>query len=539
MAAQRSSSSATLDEVITAYLQTAEEGQVPDHRELLQRYPQYADALGQFLETDLKIRQSTFGWQQQPEDPDLLQNGLPMETLGQYELLEEVARGGMGVVYKARQTQLNRTVALKMILTGQLAHETEIQRFRTEAAAAAGLEHPGIVPILEIAEEEGFHYYTMSFVEGESLAQRLERAPLPHEQAASFMQKVSTAIAYAHQHRVLHRDLKPANILIDGDGHPKITDFGLAKSLDGEHDLTATGEILGTLQFMAPEQAAARHDQVAETADVYSLGAILYCCLTGNPVFTSTSHIELLLQVLEQEPTSLRRLVPKVPTDLEAICLRCLEKDPKRRYQTAQELVEDLDRYLAREPIQATARSFQNRARRWIRQKPLLAAHVGALLLVELCRHSYLIGRSGERFSWDHFQYSFIFGGWIAACFFLQWLYDRHQYRDVARYLWSAGDVALVTICLKMMDDPIATLLGAFSLLIVVAGLFMRVRLVWFVTATCVLALLLLLPTRPDEVQQPLPVALMLIVLLITIAGIVSFQVRRLRTLSQIYERNR
>ena len=529
----------TLDEVIAAYLLAAEGGQIPDHGDLLQRYPQYAEALGQFLESDLKMRQSTFGWPRRQADTGLSDNAPPMDTLGNYQLLEEVARGGMGIVYKARQTQLNRTVALKMILTGQLAHETEIQRFHTEAAAAAGLEHPGIVPILEIDQQDGFHYYTMSFVEGESLAQRLERGPLPHQEAAILMQKVCAAVSYAHQHRILHRDLKPGNILIDQDGQPKITDFGLAKSLDGEQDLTTTGEILGTLQFMAPEQAAARHDEVAETADVYSLGAILYCCLTGNPVFSSTSHIELLLQVLEQEPTELRRLVPKVPADLEAICLRCLEKDPKRRYQTAQEMVQDLDRYLAREPILATAGSYQNRIRRWIRQKPLLAAHVGGLLLAELCRHSYLIDKNVEQLSWNHFQFSLILGGWMVACFAFQWMHNRQRYRDTARYLWSAADVAMVTICLNMMDDPIATLLMAYALLIVVAGLFMRVQLVWFVTTICVLSLLLLLRTRPEEVEQPLPVALMLIGLLLTIAGIISFQVRRLRTLSQIYERNR
>ena len=539
MAPQIPFPSPTIDEIIADYLQAAETGHIPDQRALLARYPEHAEALALFLETDLKLRQPTVDWTLQTGARERPQTAPPIKTLGQYELLEEVARGGMGIVYKARQTRLNRTVALKMILTGQLAHETEVRRFRAEAEAAAGLEHPGIVPILEIADEEGYHYYTMSYIDGESLAERLARDSLPPDEAAVLMHKVASAVAYAHRQRVLHRDLKPANILIDPNGEPKITDFGLAKSLDGDHDLTATGEILGTLQFMAPEQAAAQHDQVAETADVYSLGAILFRCLTGNPVFAATSHVDLLLQVLEGEPISPRRLAPAVPAELEAICLRCLEKDPKQRYPTAQELTDDLARFLSGEPILATAGTFRNRARRWIRQKPLLAAHIGALLLVELFRITYFFGNDTARDASTHFRFSFLFAGWIAGCFAFQRLHDQPRRRDTARYLWSAADVAMLTTCLYLVDNSIAMLLASFLLLVVSAGLFMRVRLVWFVTANCVLALLLLLWTRPGDERTPLHLQAIFIAVLLAIAAIVGFQVRRMRTLSQIYERNR
>ena len=270
---------------------------------------------------------------------------------GDYEIIREVARGGMGVVFLANQMSLNRKVALKMILGGQLADESEVRRFHTEAEAAAHLDHPGIVPIFEVGQHEGQHYYSMGFVDGESLAHRLAGGPLPSREAAAILASVAEAIDYAHRRGVIHRDLKPSNILIDAGGHPRLTDFGLAKKVEGNSDLTASGQIMGTPSYMPPEQAGGRRGAVGPAADIYALGATLYCAVTGRPPFQAASPIDTLLQVIADEPVPPRRLNATVDRDIETICLKCLKKDPARRYASAAELAEDLRRYLAGEPI--------------------------------------------------------------------------------------------------------------------------------------------------------------------------------------------
>lgn len=272
---------------------------------------------------------------------------------GDYELLEEIARGGMGVVFKARQVNLNRIVALKMILAGQFAGDEDVQRFYTEAEAAAQLDHPGIVPIFDIGDHEGQHYFSMGYIEGQSLAQRIAEEPLEPSEAAGLTRKICDAISYAHERNVIHRDLKPANILLDASGQPKVTDFGLAKKTEAESNLTGTGQILGTPAYMPPEQAAGKVDEVGTPADIYSLGAILYCLLTGQPPFQAASPMETLLQVMGKEPTAPRQMNAAVPVDLETICMKCLDKEPSRRYESAAALSADLERYLADEPIEA------------------------------------------------------------------------------------------------------------------------------------------------------------------------------------------
>lgn len=294
--------------------------------------------------------------------------GTAIRYFGDYEIIEEIARGGMGVVYKARQVNLNRTVALKMILTGQLAGENDVQRFYTEAEAAAQLDHPGIVPIFEIGEHQGQHYFSMAYIEGDSLAQKVADGPLPPREAAEIVQKVCQAIAYAHGRGVVHRDLKPANILMDPNSQPKVTDFGLAKRAESESNLTGTGQILGTPSYMPPEQASGRLDEVGPRSDVYSIGGILYCLLTGRPPFQSSNAMDTLLQVLEREPVAPRALDPKLPVDLNTICLKCLEKDPQQRYSSAAELSDDLQRYLAGEPITARPPGLMRLVRHWIAQ---------------------------------------------------------------------------------------------------------------------------------------------------------------------------
>ena len=264
----------------------------------------------------------------QPASTDSPAVGDQVRYFGDYELLEEIARGGMGVVFKARQVNLNRIVALKMILAGQFAGEEDVQRFYTEAEAAANLDHPGIVPIFEIGEHQGQHYFSMGFVDGESLAHKVVDGPIPPREAAELVKKICDAMAYAHERGVIHRDLKPANILIDRNGQPKVTDFGLAKKTEADSNLTGTGQILGTPAYMPPEQASGKTD-VGPLADVYSIGAILYCLLTGRPPFQAANPMDTLLQVLDQDPVSPRALNSAIPRDLARVSSKMPRKELK------------------------------------------------------------------------------------------------------------------------------------------------------------------------------------------------------------------
>ena len=315
-----------------------------------------------------------------PTEPDAdqangtQQIGTRVRYFGDYELLEEIARGGMGVVFKARQTSLNRIVALKMILAGQLASEADVERFHTEAEAAAQLDHPGIIPIFEIGEHEEQHYFSMALVDGESLAKKLADGPLPTRDAAELVRTVAQSVQYAHDRGVIHRDLKPANILIDENGQPRITDFGLAKRVDADSGLTGTGQVLGTPSYMPPEQAGGETEKIGPLSDVYSLGAILYTLLAGRPPFQAASPMETLIQVLQREPVSPRDLNDEIPRDLETICLKCLEKEPGRRYRSADELVDELQRFLCDEPIKARPVSTPHRFWKWYRRRVSLIA---------------------------------------------------------------------------------------------------------------------------------------------------------------------
>jgi ABC-type amino acid transport substrate-binding protein len=308
---------------------------------------------------------------------------------GGYELLGEVARGGMGVVYRARLVGAGREVALKTVLAGDFTRPGARERFRAEVKAAAGLDHPGVVPIYDIGEADGCPYFTMPLVEGGSLQQRLAPGPLPAGEAAWLVRRVADAVQYAHDRGVLHRDLKPANVLLQPGGPapaPRLTDFGLARAVGGGAALTGTGEVLGTPSYMAPEQAAGKLKEVGPASDVYGLGALLYALLTGRPPFQADTPLDTLVQVVGEEPVPPRRVNPQVPADLETVCLKCLEKEPARRYPSANAVAEELGRFEAGQPVLARPVGRLGRAWRWCRRNPAVAgpSALAAGLLVAL-----------------------------------------------------------------------------------------------------------------------------------------------------------
>ncbi len=302
--------------------------------------------------------------------------------LGDYELLEEVGRGGQGVVFRARQKSLNRTVALKVISLGQWASKAHLKRFRREAEAAASLEHPGIVPIHEVGERDGSCYFSMKFIEGGQVDEVIRRTPMSIRQAAELIAKVARTVHYAHEHGILHRDIKPGNILLDRKGEPHLTDFGLARLVESESSVTQTLDVLGTPSYMAPEQAVGNNAAISSLTDVYGLGAVLYQLLTGQPPFAGGTTYETIKLLLDTEPKPPRLLNPKIDRDLSTICLKCLEKDSKRRYSSALALAEDLERWLKHEPIDARRTGIFARGRKWVQRNPtsaLLAASLMAL----------------------------------------------------------------------------------------------------------------------------------------------------------------
>ncbi len=367
-----------------------EAGEALGFEELRSRFPQYADALA--LQFDLERHLAL-----SPDPPTLALNapdiaaGSRLPELPGYELLGEIARGGMGVVFRARQINLDRTVALKMLLAGQMAASDEALRFRTEAEAAAHLDHPSIVPIYEVGEYEGQPYFCMKLVEGGTLTGFRG----PSDEAARLIATVARAVHYAHQRGIIHRDLKPGNILLDREGQPHVADFGLAKRVEGDSKLTRTGAVMGTPAYMPPEQASGKRGEVTTLADVYSLGAVLYELLTGRPPFQAETPFDTLSQMMEKEPQPPRMLNPKVDRDLEALCLKCLQKDPRQRYGSAAELADDLDRWQRGEPTRARPPSAWQAARYWLRQNlraALWVLVVGLLLGVVIGCATYFGG---------------------------------------------------------------------------------------------------------------------------------------------------
>jgi WD40 repeat protein len=397
----------SIDELVADYYRMSDRGLTVDRQAWADRYPELAGKLSEFFANEdlliglvapLKAAIDASGppaladsggtgsggqTVELPGKPAEPASTLHLPTIGDYELIRRLGRGAMGDVYEARQVRLNRIVALKMIRAGLLATDEDVQRFRNEAQAVALLDHPHIVTIYAVGEDEGFHHFSMKLIRGGSLEERIGAFRKDPRAAASLMMDVARTIQYAHQRGILHRDLKPANILVDENGQPHVSDFGLAKRLGGGGDLTGTGVIVGTPRYMAPEQAEGSKGRITTLTDVYGLGAVLYALLTGRAPFVGGSLLETIERVRSpQPPEPPARLNPLVHRDLETICLKCLQKDPQRRYLSAEHLADDLRRWLDGEPIAARPVSAAARAWMWCRRNRTVAAFLVALSLL-------------------------------------------------------------------------------------------------------------------------------------------------------------
>ena len=364
-----------IDLVFSEYLLREEAGEAPDLAEYAARFPRFASVLA--LQADFHKALDTAASRPAarlsgptPQAPDGLE-------IPGYEVIRELGSGGMGVVYEARQIGLNRRIALKMLPPGLRTDPEQLVRFHHEAESVARLHHPNIVEVHETGEHDGRPYFSLELVEGGSLAKLLAAGPVPPRRTAELVETIARAIHYAHEKGIIHRDLKPANILLTPDGVPKVADFGLAKDLGVEEGQTRSGTILGSPCYMAPEQAGGKAHQAGPAADVYALGAILYELLAGAPPFREATSLETLRKLLADDPVPPSRLRPKVPRDLETICLKCLEKSPRARYASARELAEDLERFLGHETIRARPVPAAERAWRWCRRKRALAVALG------------------------------------------------------------------------------------------------------------------------------------------------------------------
>jgi predicted Ser/Thr protein kinase len=527
-----------LVELLDAYLERLHTGQVVDREGLLAAHP----GLGPLLDC-LDALDSIAAVAAPPPDHTATEttDRLPRD-FGSYKLLREIGRGGMGVVYLAHQRGLERQVALKMILAANLASAEHVRRFQAEARAAAQLTHPHIVSIHEVGQLHGQYYFTMDYVAGQSLAQRLAQGPMAIDDAVRLMRDVARAVAHLHAQGIVHRDLKPSNILLDTEGRPYVTDFGLAKVFTPGSDATTTGVIAGTPSYMAPEQASAQRSLIGPASDVYGLGAILYELLTGAPPFRAATPLDTLLQVLGRDPLPPRRLNPRIPRALELLCLKCLDKSPAARYPSAAALADDLERFLEGEPLAIRPPHLGQRLWRWSRRRPALASHLGALGLFYAAELAHLgFGLVDRTF---HLKVSLIAALWVAGSMVCQWFFERGRWALVADFAWGALDTALLLVVLLVGNGAASALVVGYPLLIVGSGLWFRVRFVWYMTGLSLLsygALVVDYYTRRTDlhaVMQPQADRhVIFAVSLIVLGAMVSHLVERLRSLSRFYGR--
>ena len=528
--------------LLEAYLEQLQSGGQPDRAALLREHPELTSALNCLEALERLAPAESEIPAEGPASSILSAPGIPYE-FGPYELLEEIGRGGMGVVYKARQKSLDRLVAVKMILASHLASAEHVRRFQSEARAAAQLSHPNIVHIHEVGQLQGQHYFAMEYVEGLSLAERISEGPLAIDAAVRLMIAVGRAVDHLHQHQIVHRDLKPSNILLDAHEQPYVTDFGLAKVFSADSNRTATGVIAGTPSYMSPEQAAGRGEEVSTASDVYSLGAILYELLTGQPPFEEESPLDTVMQVLSRDPVLPRRINRRVPRRLELICLKCLAKRPEERYPSAGALVQDLEHFRMGESLIAKPPNLVQRVWSWSRREPALALRLAALAgfyAVELV--NYTINRDDPLYRAFHVKISLVLTVWAVVSLVLQQGLKSPRWSMYACFLWGTLDALLLTGVLLIADSAASPLVVGYFLLIAGSGLWFRVRFVWFMTLLLLISYALMIVNLhvyyPDLARQynvRWDRHALFIVAMLVMASIVGYLVDRVRALSSFY----
>jgi serine/threonine-protein kinase len=564
-------------ELLDGYLRDLQAGRLPDRGRILSCRPDLASSLN-CLEALEKLAPASPATAEGVTLPPYPENGSQLpptslatspaqsEFVGKYEIIRELGRGGMGVVYLARDTDLKRMVALKMILAGSMAGEEYRQRFQAEIRAAAKLEHEGIVRIYDTGEFNGLPYLAMQFIDGPSLAECLRTQKFHREDAARCVAHLARTVEYLHSQGIVHRDLKPANVLLErrnaelgmrneeqkassdsafripNSALAKITDFGVAKILEEDSHATRTGMVVGTPGYMAPEQARGESRSVGPAADVYSLGAILYEMLTGQPPFVGDTPLVVLLQVMSDEPLPPRRLNPKIPRDLEFICLKCLEKSPERRYASAAELAQALESHLKGEILPVSRLTLWEDLTRLVRRMPAVAARVGILFLVIFVLILRAIQSGNDQFSktfpWIRLHHIVLaLGVWIGLSAVFQRMLRTERGNRLVPYLWSFMEVFLLTTLLLVTDSFASPIDIGYPLLIAAAGLWVRERLVWFTTLCAVLgysiaSAVVLIVEAGDNPHRHV----IFIIGLALMGYLVTYQVRRFRSLSRYYE---
>jgi eukaryotic-like serine/threonine-protein kinase len=524
--------------ILDAYLAQLQAGKRPDRETLVREHPELASALDCLEALEILAPAPEDG---PPQEVGNLSH-LPRD-FGPYELIREIGRGGMGVVYEARQKGLDRSVAVKMILASHLASPELVRRFQAEAKAAARLRHSNIVHIHDVGQLHGQDFFAMEYIAGQSLAERIAQGPVDVHTAVRLAATVARAVEHLHQQGIVHRDLKPSNILLDCDGQPFVTDFGLAKVFADGSDMTATGVIAGTPSYMAPEQAAGRRAEIGPGVDVYSLGAILYELLTGVPPFRAESPLDTLMEVLSGDPATPRTLNPHVPRGLELICLKCLAKEPGERYASAAALADELDRFARGEVLQVRPPTPLQRFWSWTRRQPALASRLGALGLFYVIEtvNRYCFGSVD---AWFHEWVSLVVALWIAASIICQQLLKNRWWSFSARFVWGTLDSLALLSILLLGYGAASSLVVGYPLIIAASGLWFRVRFVWFITLLSLLSYGVLVvdfyywrPELHEGMYAGFDRHVIFALAMLVMGSIVGYLVQRVRTLSSFYGR--